>query len=55
MKFDVRFYSMSILFIDLDLENCFPLSLGRAFQDVEHCRLLVDDVFALLTAVLRIE
>ena len=45
MKFDVRFYLVSILFIIFDLEIAISLSLGGRFQRHQHGRLLVDDGF----------
>ena len=43
MKFDVRFYLVSILFIIFDLEVAFLFPWAVAFQDRQHGRLLVDD------------
>ncbi len=43
MKFDVRFYLVSILFIIFDLEVAFLFPWAVAFKDVGLVRLLVDD------------
>jgi NADH-quinone oxidoreductase subunit A len=43
MKFDVRFYLVSILFIIFDLEIAFLFPLGRGLPRHLHGRLLVDD------------
>ena len=43
MKFDVRFYLVSILFIIFDLEIAFSVPLGCGFQGHQHGGLLVDD------------
>ena len=43
MKFDVRFYLVSILFIIFDLEVAFLFPWAAAFQHVGRVRLLVDD------------
>ena len=43
MKFDVRFYLVSILFIIFDLEVAFLFPWAVAFKDVGVLRLLVDD------------
>ena len=43
MKFDVRFYLVSILFIIFDLEIAFLFPWAVAFKDVGHGRVLVDD------------
>ena len=43
MKFDVRFYLVSILFIIFDLEVAFLFPWAVAFKEVGAVRLLVDD------------
>ena len=43
MKFDIRFYLVSILFIIFDLEVAFLFPWATAFQHVGPFRLLVDD------------
>ena len=43
MKFDVRFYLVSLLFIIFDLEVAFSVSLGRGLQGNRRHRLLGDD------------
>ena len=43
MKFDVRFYLVSILFIIFDLEVAFLFPWAVAFKQVGRVRLLVDD------------
>ena len=43
MKFDVRFYLVSILFIIFDLEVAFLFPWAVAFKEVGRVRLLVDD------------
>ena len=43
MKFDVRFYLVSILFIIFDLEVAFLFPWAVAFKQVGALRLLVDD------------
>ena len=43
MKFDVRFYLVSILFIIFDLEIAFLFPVGCRLPDDVGCRLLVDD------------
>ena len=43
MKFDVRFYLVSILFIIFDLEVAFLFPWAVAFGDISHGGLLVDD------------
>ena len=43
MKFDVRFYLVSILFIIFDLEVAFLFPWAVAFKEVGALRLLVDD------------
>ncbi len=45
MKFDVRFYLVSLLFIIFDLEVAFLFPWAVAFHDVGAVRLLVDDAF----------
>ena len=43
MKFDVRFYLVSLLFIIFDLEVAFLFPWAVAFHDIGALRLLVDD------------
>ena len=43
MKFDIRFYLVSLLFIIFDLEVAFLFPWAVAFQDVGAVRVLVDD------------
>ncbi len=43
MKFDVRFYLVSILFIIFDLEIAFLFPWAVAFKGCRTCRFLVDD------------
>ena len=43
MKFDVRFYLVSLLFIIFDLEVAFLVSLGGGLRGCWCVRLLVDD------------
>ena len=43
MKFDVRFYLVSILFIIFDLEVAFLFPVGGGLQGGRPVRLLVDD------------
>ena len=43
MKFDVRFYLVSILFIIFDLEVAFLFPWAVSFQHIGAVRLLVDD------------
>ena len=43
MKFDVRFYLVSLLFIIFDLEVAFLFPWAVAFKDAGALRLLVDD------------
>ena len=43
MKFDVRYYLVSILFIIFDLEVVVPVSLGGQLSAAGRVRLLVDD------------
>ena len=43
MKFDVRFYLVSLLFIIFDLEVAFLFPWAVGFHDIGALRLLVDD------------
>ena len=43
MKFDIRFYLVSILFIIFDLEVAFLFPVGGLVRRDRHARLLVDD------------
>ncbi len=45
MKFDVRFYLVSILFIIFDLGDCISFSLGNYFRSNWFVRFLVNDDF----------
>jgi NADH-quinone oxidoreductase subunit A len=45
MKFDIRFYLVSILFIIFDLEVAFLFPVGHIAQGGRRVRLLVDDDF----------
>ena len=44
MKFDVRFYLVSLLFIIFDLEVAFLFPWAVAFHEIGAVRLLVDDL-----------